>query len=153
MSLWLLFEFLMAWNKHFTQWRAFYLYEYTICVMVSYLCVQLPSFLFFLHICSDSPLHPLLSVSGVTPLRTFVGAAQVSHSAGHSSPASLQRHPALPVFPLTAWQQARHGSFFNKCNYEKDNLLLPLSQTGLATTWWWIIFQVTVFSLIKSLVA
>ncbi|GLD66438.1 28S ribosomal protein S5, mitochondrial, partial [Lates japonicus] len=60
-----------------------------------------------------------ITVGGVAPLRTVVGAAQVSQFASRASAASLQRSPALPPFPATAWQQARHGSFFNKLTAEE----------------------------------
>ncbi|XP_018550820.1 28S ribosomal protein S5, mitochondrial [Lates calcarifer] len=60
-----------------------------------------------------------ITVGGVAPLRTVVGAAQVSQFASRASAASLQRNPALPPLPATAWQQARHGSFFNKLTAEE----------------------------------
>ncbi|XP_061822013.1 small ribosomal subunit protein uS5m isoform X2 [Nerophis lumbriciformis] len=48
-----------------------------------------------------------------TPLRTIGGAVHGSQLAGHvSATASLQRNAAPPLVP--AWQQCRHGSFFNK---------------------------------------
>ncbi|XP_027134064.1 small ribosomal subunit protein uS5m isoform X2 [Larimichthys crocea] len=56
-----------------------------------------------------------------TPLRTFGGAVQASQLASRASGASpLQRNPALlPLFPATAWQQTRNGSFFNKLTAEE----------------------------------
>ncbi|XP_010749826.3 small ribosomal subunit protein uS5m isoform X1 [Larimichthys crocea] len=55
------------------------------------------------------------------PLRTFGGAVQASQLASRASGASpLQRNPALlPLFPATAWQQTRNGSFFNKLTAEE----------------------------------
>ncbi|XP_071336151.1 small ribosomal subunit protein uS5m isoform X2 [Trachinotus anak] len=61
----------------------------------------------------------MLTQKGVPPLRSVVGAAQVSQLASRASAASLQRNPALPPFPATAWQQTRHGSFFNKLTAEE----------------------------------
>ncbi|KAG7512703.1 28S ribosomal protein S5, mitochondrial [Solea senegalensis] len=55
-----------------------------------------------------------ITFGGVAPLRTIVPAAQVSQFVSRASGASLQRNPALPQSPATAWQQTRHGSFFNK---------------------------------------
>ncbi|XP_074501541.1 small ribosomal subunit protein uS5m [Sebastes fasciatus] len=55
-----------------------------------------------------------ISLRGAAPLRTVVGAVQVSQLSSRASAASLQRNPAAPLFPATAWQQTRHGSFFNK---------------------------------------
>uniref|UniRef100_A0A8D3BRF1 Small ribosomal subunit protein uS5m n=1 Tax=Scophthalmus maximus TaxID=52904 RepID=A0A8D3BRF1_SCOMX len=53
-----------------------------------------------------------VTVGGGAPLlRTIVGAAHFSQLA---SRASVQRNPALPPSPASAWQQTRHGSFFNK---------------------------------------
>ncbi|XP_040906367.1 28S ribosomal protein S5, mitochondrial [Toxotes jaculatrix] len=59
------------------------------------------------------------TVGGVAPLRTIVGAAQISQLTSRASAASLQRNPALSPFPATAWQQTRHGSFFNKLTAEE----------------------------------
>ncbi|XP_023271527.1 28S ribosomal protein S5, mitochondrial [Seriola lalandi dorsalis] len=60
-----------------------------------------------------------ITVGGVPPLRSIVGAAQVSQLVSRASAASLQRNPALPPFPATAWQQTRQGSFFNKLTAEE----------------------------------
>ncbi|XP_054874641.1 28S ribosomal protein S5, mitochondrial [Amphiprion ocellaris] len=60
-----------------------------------------------------------ISVGGAAPLRTVWGAVQVSHFTTRASAASLQRHPPPPLFPPTAWQQTRHGSFFNKLTAEE----------------------------------
>lgn len=38
----------------------------------------------------------------------------MSHFASRASVTSLQRRPAPPLLPPSAWQQTRHGSFFNK---------------------------------------
>ncbi|XP_062256924.1 28S ribosomal protein S5, mitochondrial [Platichthys flesus] len=51
-----------------------------------------------------------LRVTVGAPLRSFV-------SQTRASAAALQRHAALP--PATAWQQTRHGSFFNKLTAEE----------------------------------
>uniref|UniRef100_A0A8C9YCH2 Small ribosomal subunit protein uS5m n=1 Tax=Sander lucioperca TaxID=283035 RepID=A0A8C9YCH2_SANLU len=64
-------------------------------------------------------LSRCLSLSGAAPLRTVGGVVQVSQLASRASAASLQRTPALPLFPATAWQQTRHGSFFNKLTAEE----------------------------------
>ncbi|KAG7228492.1 hypothetical protein INR49_007665, partial [Caranx melampygus] len=80
-----------------------------------------------------------ITVGGVAPLRTVVGAAQVSRA----SAVSLQRNPALPPVPATAWQQTRQGSFFNKCQggflwpglntpVVKDKVLQIISQRSQA---------------------
>ncbi|XP_059215625.1 28S ribosomal protein S5, mitochondrial [Centropristis striata] len=55
-----------------------------------------------------------ITVGGAAPLRTVVGAVHYSQFASRVSAASLQRNPAPPLFPATAWQQTRHNSFFNK---------------------------------------
>ncbi|KAM8738269.1 small ribosomal subunit protein uS5m [Acanthopagrus schlegelii] len=60
-----------------------------------------------------------ITLGGVAPLRTISGAVQVSQLASRASAASLQRNPALPLFPATAWQQTRHSSFFNKLTAEE----------------------------------
>ncbi|XP_034407522.1 28S ribosomal protein S5, mitochondrial, partial [Cyclopterus lumpus] len=61
-------------------------------------------------------------------LRVAVGAPLLvrgSQLAGRASASSLQRHPAAPLVPLVplvpaaAWQQTRHGSFFNKLTAEE----------------------------------
>ncbi|XP_020494674.1 28S ribosomal protein S5, mitochondrial [Labrus bergylta] len=60
-----------------------------------------------------------ITLGGAAPLRIFGGALQVSHAATRASAGSLQRNPALPLVPQTAWQQTRHGSFFNKLTAEE----------------------------------
>ncbi|CAK6960751.1 S ribosomal protein S5%2C mitochondrial [Scomber scombrus] len=60
-----------------------------------------------------------ITVRGAAPLRTVGGAGQVSHWAGRASVTSLQRNPVLPLIPAPAWQQTRHGSFFNKLTAEQ----------------------------------
>ncbi|KAM7385326.1 hypothetical protein PAMP_001414 [Pampus punctatissimus] len=59
-----------------------------------------------------------LTVGGAS-VRNIVGAVQVSQWASRASATSLQRNPALPLIPATAWQQTRHGSFFNKLTAEE----------------------------------
>uniref|UniRef100_A0A3Q1H4N0 Small ribosomal subunit protein uS5m n=1 Tax=Acanthochromis polyacanthus TaxID=80966 RepID=A0A3Q1H4N0_9TELE len=60
-----------------------------------------------------------ITIGGAAPLRTVWGAVQVSHFMTRASAASLHRRPAPPLFPPTAWQQTRHGSFFNKLTAEE----------------------------------
>ncbi|XP_076598662.1 small ribosomal subunit protein uS5m [Chaetodon auriga] len=60
-----------------------------------------------------------LRLGGAAPLRAIGGAVQISQLASRASVVSLQRNPALPLFPATAWQQTRHGSFFNKLTAEE----------------------------------
>ncbi|XP_035519894.1 28S ribosomal protein S5, mitochondrial [Morone saxatilis] len=55
-----------------------------------------------------------ITIGGAAPLRTIGGAVQASPLVRRASAASFQRNPALPLYPATAWQQTRHGSFFNK---------------------------------------
>ncbi|XP_031696996.1 28S ribosomal protein S5, mitochondrial-like [Anarrhichthys ocellatus] len=50
---------------------------------------------------------------------TLGGGVQVSQLVSRASAASLQRNPAAALFPATAWQQTRHGSFFNKLTAEE----------------------------------
>uniref|UniRef100_G3N4R0 Small ribosomal subunit protein uS5m n=1 Tax=Gasterosteus aculeatus aculeatus TaxID=481459 RepID=G3N4R0_GASAC len=52
-----------------------------------------------------------VSIGGAAPLLCGRGAVQASQLA---SRAPLQRGPAAPRCPPTAWQQSRQGSFFNK---------------------------------------
>ncbi|KAF3841853.1 hypothetical protein F7725_023804 [Dissostichus mawsoni] len=56
-----------------------------------------------------------ISLGGAASLRSL-GAVHVSQLASRASVVSLQRNPAVPLLPATAWQQTRHGSFFNKCS-------------------------------------
>ncbi|XP_044229264.1 28S ribosomal protein S5, mitochondrial [Thunnus albacares] len=60
-----------------------------------------------------------ITVRGAAPLRTIGGAVQASQWTSRASATSLQRNPALPLVPATAWQQTRHGSFFNKLTAEE----------------------------------
>ncbi|XP_008290228.1 small ribosomal subunit protein uS5m [Stegastes partitus] len=60
-----------------------------------------------------------ITIGGAAPLRTVWGAVQVSHFTTRASAVPLQRQPAPPLFPPTAWQQTRHGSFFNKLTAEE----------------------------------
>uniref|UniRef100_A0A667ZSL7 Small ribosomal subunit protein uS5m n=1 Tax=Myripristis murdjan TaxID=586833 RepID=A0A667ZSL7_9TELE len=43
----------------------------------------------------------------------------MSQLASRASVVSLQRNPACPLVPTAAWQQTRHGSFFNKLTAEE----------------------------------
>ncbi|XP_034093848.1 28S ribosomal protein S5, mitochondrial [Gymnodraco acuticeps] len=54
-----------------------------------------------------------ISLGGAASLRSL-GAVHVSQLTSRASVVSLQRNPAVPLLPATAWQQTRHGSFFNK---------------------------------------
>lgn len=65
---------------------------------------------------------------GAASLRSL-GAVHVSQLASRASVVSLQRNPAVPLLPATAWQQTRHGSFFNKCELLKR--LFPKSCVAL----------------------
>ncbi|XP_054456463.1 28S ribosomal protein S5, mitochondrial [Anoplopoma fimbria] len=60
-----------------------------------------------------------ITMGGAAPLCSVRGALQVSQLTARSSAASLHRNPAAPLFPPTAWQQTRHGSFFNKLTAEE----------------------------------
>ncbi|KAI9533463.1 28S ribosomal protein S5, mitochondrial [Dissostichus eleginoides] len=59
-----------------------------------------------------------ISLGGAASLRSL-GAVHVSQLASRASVVSLQRNPAIPLLPATAWQQTRHGSFFNKLTAEE----------------------------------
>ncbi|KAJ4948520.1 hypothetical protein JOQ06_020053 [Pogonophryne albipinna] len=59
-----------------------------------------------------------ISLGGAASLRSL-GAVHVSQLASRASVVSLQRNPAVPLLPATAWQQTRHGSFFNKLTAEE----------------------------------
>ncbi|KAM4607082.1 small ribosomal subunit protein uS5m [Polymixia lowei] len=60
-----------------------------------------------------------ITLGGAIPLRPIGGALQLSQSVSQASVVSLQRSPAVPVVPSPAWQQIRHGSFFNKLTAEE----------------------------------
>ncbi|XP_033469650.1 small ribosomal subunit protein uS5m [Epinephelus lanceolatus] len=60
-----------------------------------------------------------ITIGGTAPLRTLGGVVQVSQLASRASAVSLQRNPVVPLLPVTAWQQTRHGSFFNKLTAEQ----------------------------------
>ncbi|KAK5882717.1 hypothetical protein CesoFtcFv8_021274 [Champsocephalus esox] len=59
-----------------------------------------------------------ISLGGAASLRSL-GAVHVSQLVSRASVVSLQRNPAVPLLPATAWQQTRHGSFFNKLTAEE----------------------------------
>ncbi|XP_071370080.1 small ribosomal subunit protein uS5m, partial [Centroberyx affinis] len=60
-----------------------------------------------------------ITLGGAVPLRPTGGALQLSQLASRVSAVSLQRNPAFPLAPATAWQQTRHSSFFNKLTAEE----------------------------------
>ncbi|CAN9499584.1 unnamed protein product [Ophioblennius macclurei] len=73
---------------------------------------------------ASSRLLVVLRVSlGAAPLRTAAGGTFLSSNllsgASALSAVSLQRQSSPPLLPPTAWQQIRHGSFFNKLTAEE----------------------------------
>ncbi|XP_028982985.1 28S ribosomal protein S5, mitochondrial [Betta splendens] len=72
-----------------------------------------------------------ITFGGAASLRSVLGAAQVSQFSSGSS-ASPIRIPALPPSAATAWQQTRHGSFFNKLTAE-ELWKGVLAETGAGT--------------------
>uniref|UniRef100_A0A8C6UE80 Small ribosomal subunit protein uS5m n=1 Tax=Neogobius melanostomus TaxID=47308 RepID=A0A8C6UE80_9GOBI len=59
-----------------------------------------------------------ITFGGALSLRPLTGALQTTTLSSRAS-ALLQKHSALPLSPATAWQQTRHGSFFNKLTAEE----------------------------------
>ncbi|XP_054655017.1 28S ribosomal protein S5, mitochondrial [Dunckerocampus dactyliophorus] len=62
------------------------------------------------------------TIGGATPLGALGGAVHGSQLAGGAwatAAASLQRNAVPPLVHATAWQQSRHGSFFNKLTAEE----------------------------------
>ncbi|KAF7651477.1 hypothetical protein LDENG_00110290 [Lucifuga dentata] len=65
------------------------------------------------------PMRFVLRITCRIPVCPTGGARQASHLTSRVSVASLQTIPAFPPIPVTAWQQTRQGSFFNKLTAEE----------------------------------
>lgn len=74
---------------------------------------------FSAHASVSDHILAFTGVSGASSLHTLTGAVQTSQFGC----GALQRNTTLALLPLAAWQQTRHGSFFNKRMYRKRRLL------------------------------